>query len=101
MDREPGPSAVSPAPPEPPTRPTLMARLTSARAVFLGVVLTMILVVLFTPQTPSPGLGGLDSRSTEPHAARALYTMLERLGWSVVRSSRPLDGELDTAAVYM
>lgn len=61
----------------------------------------MILVVLFTPQTPSPGLGGLDSRSTEPHAARALYTMLERLGWSVVRSSRPLDGELDTAAVYM
>src|SRR5690606_14932506 len=33
--------------------------------------------------------------------ARALYTMLERLGWDVTRSSRPLDARLDTTAVYM
>lgn len=82
-------------------RPTILVRLTSARAVFAALALTLLLVVLFTPQTQSTGLGGLDSRSAEPHAARALYTMLERLGWDVTRSSRPLDARLDTTAVYM
>lgn len=82
-------------------RRSLAARLTTPRAVFVALVLTLLAVLLLTPEPQEEFRGVLDSRSTRPGGARALYELTERLGWPVSRRTRPFAAPLDSTAVYL
>ncbi len=79
---------------------SLGQRLTRPRVVLVGLVLTLLAVVLLTPE-PREAAGELSARSSGPNGARGLATAAERLGWPVRRLEAPFEAPLDTAVVHL
>lgn len=75
--------------------------LLSPRVVFPTLVAAVLASALLVPEGDRAGDPRLSSHSPAPMGARGLYAMSRALGWAPIRRTAPMQGRLDSAAVYL